>query len=145
MIPFQVPPLRERSEDVPLLVEHFNQRFSREYGRPPKQFTADAIEALQAYDWFGNVRELKNTIERIVIMSGKLRIGADDLPEMGGTDEIPASSFRFPSFKDATDAYQREFIQHKLAEFDGNVAKAAEEMGVDRSHLYRRMRNLGIK
>ena len=145
VIPFQVPPLRERPEDVPLLTEHFNQRFSREYRKPPKQFTVDAIEALQGYDWFGNVRELKNTIERIVIMSAKQTITADDLPEMDASDGVPASSFRFPTFKDATDAYQREFIQHKLAEFDGNVAKAAEDMGVDRSHLYRRMRNLGIK
>ncbi len=145
VIPFQVPPLRERREDVPLLTEHFNQRFSHEYGKPTKQFTADAIEALQGYEWFGNVRELKNTIERIVIMSAKKTIAAADLPEMESSFEPSAISFRFPTFKDATDAYQREFIQHKLAEFDGNVAKAAEEMGVDRSHLYRRMRNLGIK
>lgn len=145
VIPFQVPPLRERIEDVPLLTEHFNHRFSGEYGKAPKQFTEDAIEALQGYQWFGNVRELKNTIERIVIMNAKDTITANDLPEMDAADTTPASSFRFPSFKDATDAYQREFIQHKLAEFDGNVAKAAEEMGVDRSHLYRRMRNLGIK
>ena len=61
------------------------------------------------------------------------------------TNGIAASTFKFPTFKDATDAYQREFIHHKLAEFEGNVAKAAEDMGVDRSHLYRRMRNLGIK
>ena len=61
------------------------------------------------------------------------------------SDDKPASSFRFPSFKAATDAYQREFILHKLTQHDGNVSKAAEEMGVDRSHLYRRMRNLGIK
>ncbi len=145
VIPFQVPPLRERREDVPLLVEHFNQRFSHEYGKPVKRFTIDAIEALQGYEWLGNVRELKNTIERIVIMTSKENIGAGDLPEMESSFELSAVSFRFPTFKDATDAYQREFIQHKLAEFDGNVAKAAEDMGVDRSHLYRRMRNLGIK
>lgn len=145
VIPFQIPPLRERREDVPLLVAHFNQRFSLSYGKKPKVFTDDAIEALQAADWLGNVRELKNTIERIVIMSDKQKVAAEDLPEMGTADGTPASSFRFPSFKDATDAYQREFIIHKLAEFDGNVARAAEEMGVDRSHLYRRMRNLGIK
>ncbi|MBL0239010.1 MAG: hypothetical protein IPQ00_00300 [Chloracidobacterium sp.] len=64
---------------------------------------------------------------------------------MEAANEQPAISFRFQTFKDATDAYQREFIQHKLAQFDGNVARAAEDMGVDRSHLYRRMRNLGIK
>ena len=130
VIPFQIPPLRERREDVPILVDHFNKKFSLSYGKKPKLFNESALQALQDADWLGNVRELKNTIERIVIMSGKKTIGADDLPELGGTGERPASSFRFPSFKDATDAYQREFIQHKLSEFDGNVTKAAEEMGV---------------
>jgi len=145
VIPFQIPPLRERTEDIPLLVEHFNQRFSADYGKQPKQFALDAMERLQANDWLGNIRELKNTVERIVIMSSKQTITADELPTMETSIERPSMSFRFPNFKDATDAYQREFIQHKLAEHDGNVAKAAEEMGVDRSHLYRRMRNLGIK
>jgi two-component system, NtrC family, nitrogen regulation response regulator NtrX len=145
VIPFQVPPLRERPEDVPTLVDHFNRKFSAEYGKQIKEFTPDAIESMQANIWLGNVRELKNTIERIVIMSAKTLIDADDLPELETAVEAPSISFRFPTFKDATDAYQREFILHKLAEFDGNVARAAEEMGVDRSHLYRRMRNLGIK
>lgn len=144
VIPFQIPPLRERLEDIPVLVEHFNRRFSTDYGKKPKTFTEEAIEALQKHQWFGNVRELKNTIERVVIMASKTKVSAADLPELGTTDEKPASSFRFPSFKAATDAYHREFILHKLAEFDGNVSRAAEEMGVDRSHLYRRMRNLGI-
>jgi len=130
---------------VPVLVEHFSQRFSRDYGKKPKVFGEEAIEVLQKHQWFGNVRELKNTIERVVIMSSKTKIAASDLPELGTSDEKPASSFRFPSFKAATDAYHREFILHKLAEFDGNVSRAAEEMGVDRSHLYRRMRNLGIE
>ncbi|MFZ1702410.1 MAG: sigma-54 dependent transcriptional regulator [Pyrinomonadaceae bacterium] len=145
VIPFQVPPLRERREDVPVLIDHFNRRFSADYGKAAKEFGEDAIEKLFTYAWPGNVRELKNTIERIVIMSSKKKINAADLPELESTNELPAASFRFPTFKDATDAYQREFIQHKLAEFEGNVAKAAEDMGVDRSHLYRRMRNLGIK
>jgi two-component system nitrogen regulation response regulator NtrX len=145
VIPFQVPPLRERLEDVPALIEHFNQRFSGDNGKKPKAFQPDAIEQLQNHTWPGNVRELKNTIERVIIMNAKQKITANDLPELGFTDEKPASSFRFPSFKAATDAYQREFILHKLAEHDGNVTKAAEEMGVDRSHLYRRMRSLGIK
>ena len=145
VIPFQVPPLRERLEDVPALIEHFNHRFSTDNGKKPKAFQPDAIEQLQNHTWPGNIRELKNTIERVIIMNAKQKIAAADLPELGFTDEKPASSFRFPSFKAATDAYQREFILHKLAEHDGNVTKAAEEMGVDRSHLYRRMRNLGIQ
>ena len=145
VIPFQVPPLRERLEDVPLLVEHFNRRYSADNGKPLKVFTTGAIERLQRHFWPGNVRELRNTIERVVIMNPGGEIDADDLPDLGFTDDRPASSFRFPSFKAATDAYQREFILHKLAEHEGNVTKAAEEMGVDRSHLYRRMKNLGIK
>ncbi len=144
VIPFQIPPLRERLEDVPYLVEHFNKKFSAEYGKKPKVFSVGAIDALQNYSWLGNVRELRNTIERVIIMIGKSKISADDLPRFNADDEPPASSFRFPSFKDATDAYQREFILHKLNEADGNVTKAAELMGVDRSHLYRRMKNLGI-
>jgi len=145
VIPFQVPPLRERLEDVPALVEHFNQRFSADNSKKPKTFSTEAIERLQSHTWPGNVRELKNTIERVIIMNAKLKIDAADLPELGFADDKPASSFRFPSFKAATDAYQREFILHKLAQHDGNVSKAAQEMGVDRSHLYRRMRNLGIQ
>mgnify|MGYP001329997964 CR=1 FL=1 len=145
VIPFQVPPLRERLEDVPMLIEHFNNKFSNDYGKKPKAFSQDAVDALQGHIWLGNVRELKNTIERVVIMVGQQKVTAKELPELGSNGEVPASTFRFPSFKDATDAYQREFILHKLAEFDGNVSKAAEEMGVDRSHLYRRMKNLGIQ
>jgi two-component system, NtrC family, nitrogen regulation response regulator NtrX len=145
VIPFQIPPLRERLEDIPALVDHFNRKFSKDNGKRAKIFTDDAIEALRKYTWPGNVRELRNTIERVVIMSSKQKIGVKDLPEFGTVDESPASSFRFPSFKAATDAYQREFILHKLAEHDGSVSKAAEEMGVDRSHLYRRMKSLGIQ
>ncbi len=145
VIPFQVPPLRERLEDVPLLLDHFNRKFSRDNGHQPKNFQPEAVERLQNHTWPGNVRELKNTVERVIIMSSKEQIGPEDLPELGFTEERPASSFRFPSFKAATDAYQREFILHKLAQHSGNVSKAAEEMGVDRSHLYRRMRSLGIK
>ncbi|MDQ3372597.1 MAG: sigma-54 dependent transcriptional regulator [Acidobacteriota bacterium] len=144
VIPFQIPPLRERPEDVPLLVEYFNRKFSTDYGKKPKDFTTEAIAVLQNYAWLGNVRELRNTIERVVIMTSKQKIAAADLPELNSKNETPASTFRFPSFKEANDAYQREFILHKLAEADGNVTLAADAMGVDRSHLYRRMKNLGI-
>jgi two-component system nitrogen regulation response regulator NtrX len=143
VIPFELPPLRERLEDVPLLVDFFNQNFSRAYGKIPKQLESDAIEELQDYFWPGNVRELRNTIERVVIMNPGIKVVASDLPPHG-KDEAPAISFRFPSFKEATDAYHREFIQRKLDEAEGNVSRAAELMGVDRSHLYRRMRALGI-
>jgi two-component system nitrogen regulation response regulator NtrX len=144
VIPFELPPLRERAEDVPLLVEYFNQHFSGAYGKQLKEFEPEAIAELQNYSWPGNVRELRNTIERVVIMIPAVRVTVDDLPPRG-KEEVPAASFRFPSFKDATDAYHREFIQKKLEEAEGNVSRAAELMGVDRSHLYRRMRALGIQ
>jgi two-component system nitrogen regulation response regulator NtrX len=143
VIPFEVPPLRERLEDVPLLVDHFNQRFATAHGKKPKQFDAKAIEAMQRYSWPGNVRELRNTIERVMIMHQHARVGVKDLPAFGD-EEPPASSYRFPSFKEASDAYHREFIQRKLDEAGGNVSRAAESMGIDRSHLYRRMRALGL-
>ncbi|MGI9035829.1 MAG: sigma-54 interaction domain-containing protein, partial [Pyrinomonadaceae bacterium] len=144
VIPFQIPPLRERLEDIPPLVEHFNKKFSFDYGKHPKEFSDAAIEALQNYLWLGNIRELKNTVERVVIMTTKQKIMPEDLPMM--PDEIPpASSYRFPSFKDATEAYQREFIQQKLAESGGNISRAAEAMGVDRSHLHRRIKALRIQ
>ncbi|MGH9898412.1 MAG: sigma-54-dependent transcriptional regulator [Pyrinomonadaceae bacterium] len=143
VIPFEIPPLRDRLEDIALLTEHFNQKFSASYGKRPKRFENDAIEAMQKYSWPGNVRELRNTVERVVIMNSRMKVTAADLPPLGG-EAPPASSFRFPSFRKANEAYQREFIQRKLAEADGNVTRAAELMGVDRSHLYRRMRSLGI-
>jgi len=144
VIPFQLPPLRDRLEDVPALVEHFNKKFSTSYGKRLKIFSADAVDALQNYAWLGNVRELRNTIERVVIMSDSENVGVSDLPKFNEVGEAPASSYRFQSFKDATDAYQREYIIHKLNEFGGNVTKAAESMGVDRTHLHRKMKSLGI-
>jgi two-component system nitrogen regulation response regulator NtrX len=143
VIPFQIPPLRERLEDIPSLVEHFNQKFSLDYGKKPKVFEQKAIEAMQNYVWLGNVRELKNTIERIVIMIPKLEILADDLP-IFSSETPPSSSYRFPSFKEATEAYQREFITRKLEENEWNISKTAEVLGIDRSHLHRRIKNLGI-
>jgi len=143
VIPFEIPPLRERLEDVPLLIDHFNKKFCAAYGKKPKRFDEKALAALQNYTWPGNVRELRNTVERVVIMSAREKVTTADLPPFGA-EEAPAASFRFPSFKNATEAYHREFIQRKLAEAEGNVSRAAEMMGVDRSHLYRRMRALGI-
>jgi two-component system nitrogen regulation response regulator NtrX len=144
VIPFEVPPLRDRLEDVPLLAEHFNEKFSSAYGKPRKRFEPDAVEALQSYAWPGNVRELRNTVERVVIMHGKAKVTAADLPPLGG-EEPPAAAFKFSSFKEASEAHQREFIRRKLAEAEGNVTRAAELLGIDRSHLYRRMRTLGIR
>lgn len=143
VIPFQIPPLREHNEDVPLLIDHFNRRFSLENNRQEKRFTADALDRLQSHSWPGNVRELRNIIERIVIMNQNIKVTADDIP-IAKTEQPPAASYNFGNYRKASEAYEREFIARKLAEAQGNVTRAAELIGIDRSHLYRRMKALGI-
>ena len=144
VIPFEIPPLRDRLEDIPLLVDYFNREFSHANKREPKQFTPDAIDLMQNYDWPGNVRELRNTVERVIIMHSHRLVAADDLPILGA-ETPPASSYNFDSYREAAEAYEREYIQRKLAETDGNITRTAEIMGIDRSHLYRRMKALDIQ
>jgi two-component system nitrogen regulation response regulator NtrX len=145
VIPFQVPPLRERREDIPSLIDHFNRVFSADYGKRPLHFSDGALERLAQYHWPGNVRELRNLVERLVIVLQKSDVTKDDIGVFTAEIERPPGTNRYSSFKQATESYQRDFIRQKLAEAGGSVAKAAEMMGVDRSHLYRRIRNLGIK
>ncbi|MCS6873534.1 MAG: sigma-54 dependent transcriptional regulator [Pyrinomonadaceae bacterium] len=143
VIPFEIPPLRERIEDIPLLVEHFNKKFSASYGKKPKEFTQEAIQILQSYAWPGNVRELKNTVERIVITVQKEKITPKELPPLS-IEPISSKPARFPSLKEAIEDFQRKYIEQKINEAGGNISKAAELMGIDRSHLYRRIKSLGI-
>jgi two-component system nitrogen regulation response regulator NtrX len=145
VIPFELPPLRERPEDIPLLVDHFNGRFSAAYGREPKRFEPGALERLESYRWPGNVRELRNTVERVVIMHRDADVAADDLPPLNAdTEPQLASKLAYTSFREGREAYEREYIVRKLEECDGNVTRTAEQMGIDRSHLYRRMKALGL-
>jgi two-component system, NtrC family, nitrogen regulation response regulator NtrX len=144
VIPFEISPLRERLEDIPLLVEHFRREFSVANGRPPKEFKPSAIEKMQSYTWPGNVRELRNTVERVIIMHTRPQIEADDLPILGA-EVPPASSYNFDSYREAAETYEREYILRKLAETEGNITRTAELMGIDRSHLYRRLKALGIQ
>jgi two-component system nitrogen regulation response regulator NtrX len=145
VIPFEVPPLRERKEDIPLLVDHFSTRYSLQYGRSPKSFEQDALARLAEYDWPGNVRELRNTVERVVIMSGKESITASDLPPFGSAEGITMPArYNFTSYREGREAYERNYILRKIAECEGNISRTAEALGIDRSHLYRRMKALGI-
>jgi len=150
VIPLRVPPLRERREDVPLLVEHFIAFFARELGRRPKGVERTAMERLQAYAWPGNVRELRNLAERLMIMAPGDAIGASDLPPAvrgDGSEADPARLLweaEYPSLRDARAAFERFFIEKRLAELDGNVSAAARALGLERSHLYRKMRVLRI-
>ncbi len=143
VIPFYVPPLRERREDIALLVDHFLREFTTAYGRRPKEITPEAMEVLLEYSWPGNVRELRNLIERIVIMNPQQRIDRRHLPPLLGRGAgRPRSDFS--SLQEARAAYERDFILKKLEENQGNVSRTAEVLGLERSHLYRKMKSLGI-
>jgi len=146
VIPFFVPPLRERKEDIPLLARHFLKEFASAYGRRSREMTDDAIEALMHYSWPGNVRELRNVIERIVIMNPTTtRFERKHLPPLvyrnGGRR---TAGTEFSTLHQARDAYERDYILKKLDENHGNVSRTAEVLGLERSHLYRKMKTLGI-
>jgi two-component system nitrogen regulation response regulator NtrX len=145
VIPFYVPPLRERIEDVPLLADHFLKEFALAYGRRPKELMPEAYQVLMDHRWPGNVRELRNLMERIVIMNPQVRVDARHIPLNHGkrnAAERPAE--RFGSLHDVRAAAEREYILKTLDETKGNVTKTAEILGLERSNLYRKMKALGI-
>src|SRR5246127_2315925 len=144
VIPFYVPPLRDRKEDIPLLVREFLQEFGRQYGRPRIEMSDEAIAVLKQYHWPGNVRELRNVIERVMILNPQtIRIDRKHLPML-----VFRGSGRkgeeFSTLHQAREAYERDYILKKIDECHGNVSRAAEALGLERSHLYRKMKSLGI-
>jgi two-component system, NtrC family, nitrogen regulation response regulator NtrX len=146
VIPFVVPPLRERKEDVALLARHFLKEFAAAYGKRPREITDDALHALTRYSWPGNVRELRNLIERIVIMNPTtLRFERKHLPPLIYRDGARrTTNGEFSTLHQARDAYERDYILKKLDESHGNISRTAEILGLERSHLYRKMKALGI-
>ncbi len=144
VIPFLVPPLRERKEDIPLLSIHFLKEFSRSYGRRAREVADDAIDALMRYAWPGNVRELRNVIERMVIMNpATTKLERKHLPPLVYRDGARRGA-EFTSLHQARAAYERDYILKKLDENHGNVSRTAEVLGLERSHLYRKMKTLAI-
>jgi two-component system nitrogen regulation response regulator NtrX len=144
VIPFYVPPLRERKEDVSMLAGHFLKEFSAAYSRRSREITDDAIETLMRYSWPGNVRELRNVIERLVIMNPTVhKIERKHLPPLIHREGSRATA-GFSTLHQARAAYERDYILKKLDENHGNVTRAAEVLGLERSHLYRKMKTLGI-
>jgi two-component system nitrogen regulation response regulator NtrX len=146
VIPFYVPPLRERVEDVALLADYFLDHFTQLYGKKPKELTSEAYQMLREYHWPGNVRELKNLMERIVIMNPQIRVDARHIPlnvSRRAQQERPVVD-SFASLQEYREAAERDFILKKLDETKGNVSRAAELLGLERSNLYRKMKSLGI-
>jgi two-component system nitrogen regulation response regulator NtrX len=144
VIPFFVPPLRDRREDIPLLADHFLREFTTAYGRKPKELTPEAYRLLSEYHWPGNVRELKNLIERIVILNPQVRVDARHIPLNTLRRQSDRPLDRFGSLQEVREAAEREYILKKLEEAKGNVTRTAELLGLERSNLYRKMKTLGI-
>jgi two-component system, NtrC family, nitrogen regulation response regulator NtrX len=150
VLQIDAPPLRERREDIPALVEHFMQTNMEEQGLRPRKFTPEALEVLARHDWPGNVRELRNLVERVVIMARGAEIQAADVAPLVRQSgeirppEVP-SAFDYGSLRDARAAFEREYIGRKLREHGWNVSKTADDLKVERSHLHRKIKLLNIE
>ncbi len=149
VLPFHVPPLRERAADILPLANHFLQFFCKQEGRPQKSFSDSAEEALRDYSWPGNVRELKNIAERLVIMTLDVIIKTEHLPQgiAAKNPTLPSClSQNYPdSLRDARDNFEREFLTQKLKEQNWNVSKTAEIIEIERSNLHRKIKSYGIE
>jgi len=146
VIPIEVPPLRDRKEDIPLLISHFIARFGAENGKRAKTVSVEALAYFLQYDWPGNVRELRNMVERLVIMAPGTVIGPDDLPvPLRPKDAAPGSdSTHERTLKEAREVFERAYILSELRAMDWNMTRTAEKLGIERSHLYRKIKAYGI-
>ncbi len=148
VIPIYVPPLRERRADIPLFARHFFRQFADEYGRPSKQLTESAVEALMDYSWPGNVRELQNFMERLFIMAEEPVIEAKTvyghLPEGVAPDDW-RSDAPLGSLKESMNLFEKEFIEKKLREHGFNISETARSLQLERSHLYKKIKAHGIR
>lgn len=148
VILIHVPPLRERSDDIPELVEHFLTEIAKDAGTPKLEITKGAMEALQKLEWTGNVRELHNVVERLSILSDG-KISEQDVSDFAVPQRRkkskPTLYSRYDKFQDFKDFVEREFIMEKLGQFSWNISKTAEAMDIQRSHLYNKMDKYGIK
>ena len=166
VIPFNVPPLRERAEDIPLLTEYFLREFSASHARALRVLTPDAMQVLKLYSWPGNVRELRNLIERIVILTPEseenqaisaasllmnmqdeafsMRMEDEGILE-GGVLRLSSSQAAGKNLRDARQEFEKEFILKTLKEHDWNISRAAQTLGIERSHLHRKIKSFGIE
>jgi len=162
VVPIVVPPLRERREDIPLLIRHFMKLHAEEQGLRVKEVTPEAMNVFQQYEWPGNIRELRNLIERLMIMvpGGVIDTAQANLalqvkpvgsaaPAGSGTATAPASSpiFTQPydSLRDARNAFEKEYIARKLREHHWNISRTAEDLKIERSHLHRKIKLLDVE
>jgi len=149
VFPLEVPPLRSRQQDVPLLIEEFTTRMAREHGFKPLSFAPEALEVLMRYPWPGNVRELKNFVERMHILYMGREVEPSMLPpeferQQAGAPQDAADSAQTCDFKAARAAFEARFLEQRLRECGGSVSALAESINMERSYLYRKLKMYGI-
>ncbi len=149
VLPIEVPPLRNRREDIPALVRYFFRVYTEEQGMKLKEITDDALKTLARHDWPGNIRELRNQVERLMIMVPKSTIEtADVIPFMpglaDGVGQKVSALDNYDSLRDARHAFEREYITHRLRTNEWNVSKTADDLKIERSHLHRKIKSLSV-
>ena len=143
VIPFRVPPLRQRKEDIPLLVDYFGDQFMRHGGYRRKTFSEPAIELMKNHVWPGNVRELRNFVERVYILTPGDFVDVHDLKFAGLNEHSDPSEVM--TFREARARFEKEFLVQKITENSGNISKTAEVIGLERSYLHRKIKAYGIE
>jgi len=152
VVPLRVPSLAERREDIPELVDFFIEQYSRASGQPPRKLSADSLALLQARDWPGNVRQLRNYIERLMILCGSEdaeEITPDMLPRDEPAQEDGEGGFDMERLmamplREAREAFERAFLSAQLTRFSGNISRTAAAIGMERSALHRKLKGLGL-
>ncbi len=148
VVPIHIPPLRERREDIPMLVRHFTDQMVRADRVSPRTFTGEAVEALERLEWHGNVRELRNTVERLLILASGDTVGRDDVQIQTSGGATPTSMagelLQAETFSDFKDRAERAYILQKLRENDWNVAETARRIDMPRSNLYKKIEKYGL-
>ncbi len=150
VIPIEVPALRKRIEDLPVLIDTFFDKCSKQYQAPVKKVKKEVLDLLSTYSWPGNVRELKNLVERLAIMTESDIIEISDIPGPYNTsptasqESLETKSFLVNQLKDAKKVFEKEFIKRKLLQNDNNITRTAETIGVARSYLHKKLKELGL-
>jgi two-component system nitrogen regulation response regulator NtrX len=149
VVPVTVPPLRDRREDIPALVQHFVNLLTQREGMAPRGMAPDAMERLTSYEWPGNVRELRNTIERLLILTTTNRIAGADVDRLLGRRAAEGTSLgsllEYKTFDEFREAAERSFLLAKLREMDWNVAETARSLEMPRSNLYKKIERYGLQ
>ena len=149
VIPIRVPPLRERREDIAALVKEFLKEMALNTNTAPKDFSEEAIQVLKRYHWPGNTRELRNLVERLVIMTQAKEVRAEDIPapfnKQAGAENILTSTLSAGSFKEAKEHFEKAFLASKLQQFRWNVSQTADAIGIERSNLHKKIKAYGLE